>query len=468
MFAGWLSQPHVLMVLMLRTILGLRDQLGDVVAKLEVDCLDGAMAKQFVVVFAEIERIAVAGKVLAAGRVEATGVWASHGAKSSADWLADVSGTALGPAIDAIEVARDLNECPETESNLRQGVLSLPQAREITRAVRKNPKAEKDLIGVAKRSRLAELKREAERVKAAARTAEDEVARALRHRSLRSLRFWRDDDGMECGAFRLEPAQGVAFRKRLEAEATKLFNAARRCGVRDTSEQYAADALVGLVAPGAASEDCSTATADSGFTDRAPGVHSSAAPQPSAAHAPEAEPASSTQPAAQTHAPGAERTRPAAANAGVNVELCVVVDYEALLRGDLAEGERCEIPGVGPISVRHAREYLLGGAFLKVLIAKGVDIRTVCHFGRHIPAELKTAIAYRDPACVVVGCNRDKGLERHHVVGVAADGETSLFNLRHVCEHDHDLVTHHGYTLGPPDHNGKCQLIAPKPKSSAA
>ena len=61
-------------------------------------------------------------------------------------------------------------------------------------------------------------------------------------------------------------------------------------------------------------------------------------------------------------------------------------------------------------------------------------------------------------------CHRTKGLERHHVVAVAANGQTSMFNLRRVCSHDHDLVTHRGYTLGPPNHHGKCQLIPPKPR----
>jgi 5-methylcytosine-specific restriction endonuclease McrA len=124
-------------------------------------------------------------------------------------------------------------------------------------------------------------------------------------------------------------------------------------------------------------------------------------------------------------------------------------------------GETCEIPGVGPIPVGRARDYLLGGAFLKVLITKGVDIRSVCHYGRHIPAELLTAIEFRDHECAVAGCHRQLGLEIHHIEDHARGGPTALFNLVSLCRHDHDLVTHRGYALGHANQHGKRKLIPP-------
>ena len=72
----------------------------------------------------------------------------------------------------------------------------------------------------------------------------------------------------------------------------------------------------------------------------------------------------------------------------------LVVDHAALLRGNTEPGERCEIPGVGPVSVRWAQQ-LLGDAFLTLVIRKGRDITTVAHLGRRYPAELLTAMIVR-------------------------------------------------------------------------
>ncbi len=400
---------------MLTEIQGLRDELRTCVVGLDVDRIDGVAARNLVVVFAEMERIASAGKMLAMGRVDATGSWANTGAKSPADWLSNVAGTGIGPAIETVAVARSIEKLPETELSIRQGILSLPQASAVTRAAIKVPGEEQRLLRAAHRGGLTEVKRESARVLAAARSSEEEAERARRQRAARSLTFWVDDEGMTCGKFRLEPTAGIVFRRRIEAAAKKIFDTARKQGVRDTQENYAADALIAHI--------------------------------------------TSPQPAGESTS-----EMPVVAKPTDNIDVVVVIDFEALLRGELRDGERCEIPGIGPIPVVQAREYLLGGAFLKVLIAKGIDIRTVCHYGRNIPAELKTALTYRDPTCVIAGCHRTKGLERHHVVAVASNGQTSIFNLRRVCSHDHDLVTHHGYTLSPTNEHGKCQLIPPKPQ----
>lgn len=387
----------------------LRESLKASVAALDTDVIDGSLAKQLVATFAEIERVAAAGKTLAMRRVESSGAWSTKGAASPAVWLANVAGTSVGAAHETLMIARSVDALPETNTALRGGKLSAAQATEVVRAAAKDPGSEQRLLESARRDGLTGVKRESARVIAAVRDKDDQVAVAKRQRALRSLHFFRDAEGMECGTWRLEPKVGIVLRRRLEHDANSFFNAARKLGVRDTPENYLADALTALtVVPPAAATECERIT--------------------------------------DTH---------------VRVEVSVVVDYEPLLRGYLLPGERCEIPGVGPIPIQQAREYLLGGAFLNVLIAKGIDIRTVCHIGRKIPAELNTALKYRDPVCAIAGCERTKGLERHHVQAIAANGETSLFNLRRVCDHHHDLFTHHGYNLGPPGDTGKCQLIPP-------
>jgi hypothetical protein len=59
--------------------------------------------------------------------------------------------------------------------------------------------------------------------------------------------------------------------------------------------------------------------------------------------------------------------------------------YQALIRGSTVTGERCQIPGVGPIPVEVARR-LADDCILKVAVTNGVDVTTVAHGGRTIPA----------------------------------------------------------------------------------
>ncbi len=417
------------------------------VAVLDTDVIDGSLAKQLVATFAEIERVAAAGKTLAMRRVESSGAWSTNGAASPAAWLANIAGTSIGAAHETLMIARSVDTLPETNTALRGGKLSAAQATEVVRAAAKDPGSEQRLLESARRDGLIGVKRESARVIAAVRDKDDQAEVAKRQRALRSLHFFRDAEGMECGSWRLEPKVGIVLRRRLEHDANNFFNAARKLGVRDTPENYLADALTALTEPAPAA-----APVPGGPTDTHPNPNRTVD---------RATPSMFTENAIDRSTACAINTAGGQPPTAVKVEVNVVVDYEPLLRGYLLPGERCEIPGVGPIPIQQAREYLLGGAFLKVLIAKGIDIRTVCHIGRKIPAELNTALKYRDPVCAIAGCERTKGLERHHVQAIAANGETSLFNLRRVCDHHHDLFTHHNYTLGPPDHTGKCQLVPP-------
>jgi hypothetical protein len=58
----------------------------------------------------------------------------------------------------------------------------------------------------------------------------------------------------------------------------------------------------------------------------------------------------------------------------------VWVDYDGLMRGSTAEGEHCEIPGLGPVPVAVARRPA-DGCILKVTV---------------------TALECRDPTCIVI------------------------------------------------------------------
>jgi len=107
---------------------------------------------------------------------------------------------------------------------------------------------------------------------------------------------------------------------------------------------------------------------------------------------------------------------------GVKYAVHVVIDHTALVRGRTADGETCEIPGVGPVDVAWVRE-ILGSAFVTAIVTKGKDIRTVAHLGRHIPAEIQTALSVSGRECDC--CDHRGYLERDHTIGVAEGGPTA-------------------------------------------
>jgi hypothetical protein len=140
----------------------------------------------------------------------------------------------------------------------------------------------------------------------------------------------------------------------------------------------------------------------------------------------------------------------------------VVIDHAALVRGNAVEGETCEIPGVGPVNVAWVRE-MLGDAFVTAVIKKGRDITTVAHFGRHIPAHLRTAMIVAGRECVVEGCDARGYLEIDHCeVDFADGGPAAWWNLDYGCSVCHRRKTQ-GWVLGPRDpKTGKRTLEPPE------
>jgi hypothetical protein len=126
--------------------------------------------------------------------------------------------------------------------------------------------------------------------------------------------------------------------------------------------------------------------------------------------------------------------------------LHVRVDHAALVRGHLEPGEICEIPGIGPIPVDVARR-LAVDSILSVLVTDGVDVMTVAHAGRTIPASLRRALIERDQVCAVPGCDVREALEIDHVDPFSRGGPTRLANLVRLCHWHHYLKTHQRHRI---------------------
>lgn len=330
---------------------------------------------------AATEKACGAARLLAAARAVDGGVHALRGFRDGAAWLARHTGATATQARQALKTAKELEVCPNTKAALVAGDLSVAQASEITQAQSETPGAEKALLEAARSTDLSWLRERAREHRAAHTRAQD--LHREQHRA-RRFRHWRDHLGMVCFDGALPPEVGVPFVHRLETLTHQLRRRIRRSGADlERWEAHGADALAQM-------------TAGSG-------------------------------PKASTRA-----------------ELVIVCDLFAWRRGHTHLSEVCHIIDGGPIPVSLARQ-LSKDAFIKAVLHDGVAIHTVTHFGRHQPAELRTALdlgavpSFSGARCA--DCGNRWGLEYDHVNPVANGGATRYANLEPRCWKDHHQKT---------------------------
>jgi hypothetical protein len=347
------------------------------------------------------ERKVLAYKTALAARLARGNLHTRAGHRTPAEFLAATTGDSVGEAKDLIRLGEALSDQPELAESFMQGRLSRRRASRVSDAVKVNPAREAELVGSAESDSEATLSERCQRAKAEGRSREAEARHFKKLHEDRRCRTWTDDDG----AFRLQavlaPEAGAGLLAALEDQADRQFKKARSEGRFETADAYRADALVALV------------------TGR--GVVSSGRE--------------------------GDGATPGGRNPDSGATVSVVVDLEALRRGSVGQGERCEIPGVGPVGVAHAHD-LLGQALVELLIAKGTDVTTVYSAGRHVPRRVRSALLLRDPRCVVPHCDARLGLENDHwVTDFAQGGLTALDNLARVCRRHHLDRTHRGFEL---------------------
>jgi hypothetical protein len=240
----------------------------------------------------------------------------------------------------------------------------------------------------------------------AARAAiEDPKKRRARQHRERSFRSWTDHDGMWAGSFRYPPELGARLKAVIDRQTQQIFRDHQAGTEHEPHDAYAADAVAQFILDPTADKPATAVT-----------VH-------------------------------------------------VLVGHETPRSGELVSGEVCEIPGVGPVDVNWAREQL-GSAFLTAIITKGKDILTVAHLGRHVPAEVMTALLVSGRECDAEGCDHRGYLERDHVHEHAKGGPTSYTNLCWLCYRHHRLKTS-GWILGPPDPETRKRKLRPPPARAA-
>ena len=151
------------------------ESLGTLVATLDPAALNGVQAKELVEEFAQVERLASAGRTLVAARLCETGAWANDGPfRDAGAWMASVTGSTVGRAKATLETSTRLASLPATDSAFRAGSLSEVQVDAITTAATADPRAERFLLHSAATEGVRGLKNACARVEAAASTDQAE------------------------------------------------------------------------------------------------------------------------------------------------------------------------------------------------------------------------------------------------------------------------------------------------------
>jgi hypothetical protein len=366
-----------------------------------------------------IDIVTVAGRISrlndgivgrAAKRVEDTAAYTYQGDRSAPELCDRLVGRGSGEAKRAIETATKLESLPATAAAVRAGKLSAQASGLIAAAAVDDPSVERELVKAAVHG-MPKLREKCVAVRAA---REDQAARSARQHRARSFTMWSNVDGMTEGHFQVTPEVGGAIKAKIDEETRRRFREARHDGTRDSQDAYAADALAVVILG-----DPETAAGEDETSTKA---------------------APAARPSYYVH---------------------VMIDYEALLRCSTRPGETCEIPGTGPVNVEWVRS-LLGEAFVTAIVKKGKDITTVAHLGRHIPAELRTAMIVSGRECSITRCTGREYLELDHCeVDHAKGGPTAKWNLAWMCSIHHTRKTQ-GWILGPPDpETGKRKLDPP-------
>lgn len=355
-----------------------------------------------------MERQITAARARAARRVEASSAWKHAGFRTMADWMAAKTGEAVSVSSGLLDTARKLETVPATADALAAGSVSLAAAREIAGAVAADPTAEAQLLAIASQGDHRKLVDRAAKVRQAARSAEDEAARHARLRRKRFVRTRTDADGLVILHGGFAPQDWAPFADALQRGTDAQFTKARREGRREPVEAYAADALLALLA-----------------SPTAPPV----APR-----------------AGDSIDPPGTDTATAGTKSVTRYQVVVLVDAIALKRGFVSTGERCEIAGVGPVSIEWVRK-LVPDAIVDALVHDGVDVTTHASATRSIRKAVRLAVNARDWHCVVRGCGRTRRTQRDHRREFATGGEGSTDNLNLLCEFHHRQKTTEGARL---------------------
>ncbi|MBW3615750.1 MAG: HNH endonuclease, partial [Actinobacteria bacterium] len=485
------------------------EELSSLVAGLDVAGLSGPEAAAITLTGARIERLAMAAKTLAAGRVAETGHCRAAGFPTAERWLADATKATSWEAGKVIETARYVadDELAVTRQALVSGELTATQANEIATASARVPGEQERLLALAARETTTQLRAECRKIRLAGKKPEDPEAR--RKRIAGEMAFGhRDAGGGMSELFARMPTSVLALvLAAVREQADAVFARARAEGRSDPHQAYMVEALVTLLLFGDMSGgEAGGEGGDAGgpFDDadgtaaEGPGEEEDGDGDGDGGAAPlEPDGAGAGDPRARSEGDGDEAGEARRGHAGGEhagheyaghdllydqllaairgeppptppprrerrakmrgrcrcggrvvpaAKIMVRVDQSALLRGYAVGDELCDIAGVGPVPVATVRE-LWPDAVVKAVITNGLDVANVTHLGRRATEAMATAMQFMSPCCTNVACDNERFVEIDHRLGYANVGRTRLDELDGLCRACHRLKTNDNWQL---------------------
>ena len=346
----------------------------------------------------------------AARRATETSAHETTGAKDAASLIATATGSSTAAAKKMLKTSAQLMDQPDVDKAVTDGTLSTDQAVVVSETVADAPEKASELIGGAGEQTLAELRKKARDIRTAADPDRETTRR--RHLARRAFRSWTETDG-EWKAFLSGPGDlGARIEAALRGEHDAVFRTAHTAGQREDDACYRFDALLNLL-----EGHVTTNSERADGSEQVPDAPSTPARQPS-------------------------RT-------GRQTKVIIRVDGSALVRGEVEDGETCEIAGIGRVALSAVREQI-PDAHITYVITNATDV-TVAHLGRQVTAHQRTALQARGYQCEVPGCTADHLLEIDHVTGWAITKDTRLPDLAWLCTSHHRQKSRRHYRLlGPP------------------
>ena len=347
------------------------------------------------------------------------------GAKDVANDCARNQGVSPSSINRGIGAAEKLDLLAEVDAAARRGELSARELELIANTAVHNPDAQQRLLA-AKNDGLAALQEECQRVRREGETSEQTEARL---RAQRNLRMWRDSEGMLHISVALSPEDGgITYVQLTDAVRHAYRNTRRRTPpgeVPETIGQIGADVVVELLQRGMQPQSPPPSADDGSKAADTPAFDGSSRRVDNAGSTTARNDCSGNDAAAKTfddthggdeadpstadpHQPGQTASDDADEIIGIRIEarsgdmlagwhgrrssVEFVVSLDALLRGDCASGETCELLGVGASSATYVRD-LLPDAFIKFITMRGPKQPDVaCHAGRRLPGALVRAL----------------------------------------------------------------------------
>jgi hypothetical protein len=437
---------------MCRQLAQFRQSIADYAKSFDAAALTPAQADEVVRLCARIDASVSSVRALAASRAVEGHNWKKEGFRSAADRLAQTTGVSPSEAQRTLKTGRHLAKQPTVAQAALSGELSPAQTEAVSIGAAANPDKADELIEKAKTSSMRELLGEVTRIVA------DSGDRDERHRAIRAkrgIRRWTDPEGAMQGRMQGLVEDGAAIWQVLETVRRRLIIDGNEAGTGSASssdegtkhgerlEALDYDALMVLV-DAALGRD-----ADLDFAGLVElGLFPSALTIPRPAGDAEPTPA------------GGEPAKPKKRLAGSPPKIIFRVDLDTFLRGEVGDGELCEIDGHGPIPPALVRKLMLSGQVqIAYALTRATRVEGVYHQRRHATAAQKTALEFLYPECAVAGCNARLGLEDDHRVDWRKTRYTVLDLLDRLCGHHHGLKTREGWGLV--DGTGKRPFVAP-------